>query len=364
MIVAIKQIAIVLCLCMLVFVSQNAHFGTVESLERDNDSLGVEFAFIAPTETDLSSTERSPVQSNTRTINKGNLAKTSGWEVIVLGIAQDAGYPQAGCKKACCERAWKDPSLRRFASSVAVVDHDSGQRWVLDCSPDFPDQLRLLDEIAPVDNGLGIDGIFLTHAHIGHYAGLIHLGREVMGAEEVPVYAMPRMQQFLEQNGPWEQLVKLKNISIKSITEEDPIQLNDRLQIQAIKVPHRDEYSETVGFIITGPEKKILYLPDIDKWSRWDRSVNKLVQQVDIAMLDGTFFANGEIPGRDMNQIPHPFVEESVAQFANLERKIRERIYFIHLNHTNPALNPASTQRQMLERSGLRTVTQGQRFRF
>lgn len=287
----------------------------------------------------------------------------SGCEVVVLGIAQDAGFPQAGCQKDCCKAAWKDPGLRRFSSCVAIVDHETGQRWMLDCTPDFREQLQLLDTLSPVESPGKINGIFLTHVHIGHYAGLIHLGREAMGADSVPVFAMPRMQAFLESNGPWDQMVKLKNISIQSLSEGKPVKLNDRISVTPIQVPHRDEYSETVGFVVTGPNQKLLYLPDIDKWSRWDQSIEDWVAKVDLSLLDGTFFANGEIAGRDMSQIPHPFVEESIRRFSSLERARREGIYFIHLNHTNPALGPQSRERDVLRKAGLSVVRQGQTFK-
>lgn len=286
-----------------------------------------------------------------------------GCEVIVLGLAQDAGFPQAGCKKDCCRAAWADPSLKRFASSLAVVDHESGQRWLLDCTPDFREQLRLLDEVAPIkSDGIGLSGIFLTHAHVGHYAGLIHLGREAIGADSIDVYAMPRMSKFLKSNGPWDQLVKLENISLQPLTENSELKLNERISITPIQVPHRDEYSETVGFVVSGPNRKLLYLPDIDKWSRWDQSINDWVERVDLSLLDGTFFANGEIAGRDMSQIPHPFVEESIQQFAEFPVEKRSGIRFIHLNHTNPAINPQSRQREMLRRAGMDVVEQGQVF--
>ena len=82
--------------------------------------------------------------------------------VVVLGIAQDAGYPQAACAKECCQAAWKNPELRRSATSIAIVDPDSGERWLIDCTPSFPTQLRLLDDIAVPAGNPGITGVFLT----------------------------------------------------------------------------------------------------------------------------------------------------------------------------------------------------------
>ncbi len=289
-------------------------------------------------------------------------------QLVVLGIAQDAGFPQAGCQKSCCEAAWNDPSKRRMVSCVAVVDSQTQRRYLFDCTPNFPDQLRLLDEIAPARieanspiTNIGLDGIFLTHAHIGHYTGLMHLGREAMGTSQVPVYGMPRMRQFLKTSGPWSQLVKLNNIELKPITAGTTIRL-DRISVTPFLVPHRDEYSETVGFRIDGPHRSALFLPDIDKWSKWDQSIEKMLADVDVAYLDGTFFENGEIPGRDMSLIPHPFVTESINRFSPLDETQRKKVRFIHLNHTNPALTPNSQSAAQVRRAGMKIAVEGESF--
>ena len=314
-------------------------------------------------------------------------------ELMVLGIAQDAGFPQAGCAKSCCQAAWTDKLLRRNVASIGLIDHETNQRWIFDCSPDFPDQLRMLDQRIRSDQasdrgnhkGVGshakdpktenaqaepnrppakkapnLDGIFLTHAHIGHYSGLIHLGREVMGAEKVPTYTMPRMAEFLKTNGPWSQLVKLENISIQPMAATTEIKLNDRISVIPFQVPHRDEFSETVGFKIIGPTKTVVFLPDIDKWSRWDHSIEKLITQSDVCYLDGTFFENGEIPGRDMALIPHPFVAESIKRFSPLDETERKKVRFIHFNHTNPVLQLKSTAARDIRRAGMSIAAQGE----
>lgn len=286
--------------------------------------------------------------------------------LLVLGTAQDGGYPQAGCAKACCKPVWDDAQQRRFVSCLAVVDPDSGERFLLDCTPDFRDQLRLLDQLAPqpgkttqqkVIRRQPIDGVLPTHAHVGHYAGLIHLGREVMGAEAVPVFAMPRMKYFLETNGPWSQLVELQQIDLRRIVAGEKFQLNARISATPFLVPHRDEFSETVGFQIDGPNRSALYLPDIDKWERWDVRIEDRLAAVDIAFLDGTFFNADELPGRDMQEIPHPFVQESVDRFAKLPDAERAKVHFIHLNHSNPLLRSA----EKLLGSGMNVARQGQK---
>ena len=303
------------------------------------------------------------IGTGTESPNANDSIDGKGVELIVLGVAQDAGFPQAACKKNCCEAAWKDKTLRRNAACLAIVDHDSGQRWIFECTPDFPDQLHMLDQFASPATDReqpGLDGIFLTHAHIGHYTGLIHLGREVIGANEVPVYAMPRMTMFLKNNGPWSQLVTLKNISLKPLEKNLAVQLNDRISVTPFQVPHRDEFSETVGFKIKGPTKTIVFLPDIDKWHKWDQRIEELILDCDVAWIDGTFFENGEIPGRDMSLIPHPFVTESVKRFASLEKEQRDKIRFIHFNHTNPVLQPESAAGKQIQRAGMHVAKEGE----
>ena len=278
---------------------------------------------------------------------------------IVLGTAQDGGFPQAGCKKDCCKKELDNMAERRDPASLGIIDPISGQRWFIECTPSFPSQARRLDAALPKLTGR-IDGILITHAHIGHYAGLIHLGREVMGAKGVPVHAMPRMEKFLRTQGPWSQLVALKNIALRPMRDGRGIALNERLRVTPFLVPHRDEFSETVGFRIEGPRQKILWLPDIDKWERWNTPLEKALAGVDIAYLDATFYADGELPGRDMSKIPHPFIVETMHRLKNQAATVRSKVRFIHLNHTNPAHDPHSAATQTIRAGGMRVAEQGE----
>ena len=277
--------------------------------------------------------------------------------IVVLGIAQDGGYPHAGCQKECCAPLFESRKTGAMVSCLAIVDPDTHQRWILDCTPNFPQQLALLDKLEPkVEGGPLVDGIFLTHAHIGHYSGLIHLGREVIGAKSVAVHVMPRMKEFLKSNGPWDQLVHLKNIALQDLQEDQVIKLNDRIELVAITVPHRDEYSETVGFRVTGPQRSILFIPDIDKWEKWDLPIEALVKKVERSYLDGTFFSGAELPNRSLAEIPHPLIQESIQKFIKMPEKMRQSIHFIHLNHTNPALRRGTTERRFIQRAGMRVA--------
>ncbi len=279
--------------------------------------------------------------------------------VVVLGIAQDGGYPQAGCRRDDCVERFDGRGDRVLVASLGIVDPASGQRWILDATPDFPQQLHRLERVAgaPRKGAPLLDGVLLTHAHIGHYLGLAHLGREVLGTRGVPVYAMPRMRTFLERNGPWSQLVSLNNIAIRPLEAGVPTALNERISVTPLVVPHRDEFSETVGFVVRGPSRAILWLPDIDKWEKWTTSIESVVEQVDVAYVDATFYSASELPGRDLSEIPHPTVEETMQRFA--PSTLRSRIRLVHLNQSNPLLRDATLRRALRDR-GFAVAVEGE----
>jgi len=282
--------------------------------------------------------------------------------LMVLGNAQDAGYPQIACEKDCCQRTYDNPSNKRLVSSIAVIDPISNESWLFDATPNFTAQTKLLSQELK-DNKQLPDGIFLTHGHIGHYTGLMFLGKEALNAKKMSVYAMPRMQQYLTQNGPWNQLVTLENIALKSLKKDSIIKLSERISVQPLEVPHRDEFTETVGFMIHNRKKKALFIPDIDKWYKWERNIVDYIKKVDVAFLDATFFKNGEID-RDMNEVPHPFVEESMKLFETLSAKDKGKIYFIHFNHTNPLLIDGSAAQEIVREKGFNIAEQEMKIAF
>ncbi len=279
--------------------------------------------------------------------------------LFVLGVGQDAGLPQTGCYQPHCMPGWLDPALRRDAVSLALVEPDTRKKYIFEATPDFPRQLYRLEVEAPSDQ-YDLEGIFLTHAHIGHYTGLMFLGKEAMGANQVPVYAMPRMAEFLKTNGPWSQLVDLGNIVLQPLVVDEPVGLG-RVQVSPFLVPHRDEYSETVGYFIEGPSKSALFVPDIDKWDKWQHQLQDIIQSVDYALIDATFFADGELPGRDMSKIPHPFVVESMQLLQSLDEQQRKKVWFIHMNHSNPLLDPGSDQSIEVRAKGFNVAVEGLR---
>jgi pyrroloquinoline quinone biosynthesis protein B len=286
----------------------------------------------------------------------GKERKTSQY-ITVLGIAQDGGYPQAGCLEEQCQRHWRGEEKKRQVVSLGLTDQASGQNWLFEASPDFTAQFQQLQQASGTND---LSGIFLTHAHMGHYAGLLQLGREAMGAKGMPVYVMPRMKEFLEKNAPWSQLVTLGNIKLILMEQNQPIDLTSNLRVTPLKVPHRDEFSETVGFRIETTEKSLLFIPDIDKWSLWEKDIRAEVARVDFALLDATFYQEGELPNRNMSEIPHPFVAETLALFAPLPAAEKRKIKFIHFNHTNPLILEGP-EREKVRSLGFEIATEGER---
>ncbi len=275
----------------------------------------------------------------------------SNYTLKILGVVQDGGMPHLGNNKTCCENIKKD----KYVTSLMLMNNENNESFLFDASPDINKQLNFMGDRIKKD----LKGIFLTHAHIGHYTGLMYFGREALNSKLVNVYAMPRMKKFLEENGPWSQLVSLQNISIIELSNESKISIDSNVIVQPVEVPHRAEFSETVGYKIYGPNKTALFIPDIDKWYLWEKSIIDEIKQVDYAIIDATFYDSKEVNYRDISEIPHPFVTESMDLFDSIDIIEKNKIYFIHLNHTNPLINKDSDQYKLVRSKGYNVAEEG-----
>jgi pyrroloquinoline quinone biosynthesis protein B len=280
--------------------------------------------------------------------------------ITILGTAQDGGFPHIGCQKKCCDDFYKGISPKQKVVSLGLIDRKAQQKFLFEATPDISTQLADLENNHLKTNTI-INGVFITHAHIGHYAGLLYFGKEALGKKDTRVYAMPKMKGFLENNGPWSQLVTDQNIVFSDLKKDTVIQLNHSLKVTPFLVPHRDEFSETVGYKIEGKNKSALFIPDINKWSLWEKNIVDEVKKVDYAFLDATFFKEGEI-NRPMSEVPHPFIVETVDLFKNESLTTKNKVIFIHFNHTNPALQTSSKERKELTLLGYKFATEGERF--
>ena len=278
--------------------------------------------------------------------------------IYILGNTQDAGLPHIGCQHPFCEDSF-NVYEEHYTTSIAVVNSDLKKYILFEATPDITFQLNNLKKNI-FDEFLLPESIYITHAHIGHYTGLMYFGREALGAKDLIVKVLPRMSNFLQNNGPWSQLVDINNIKIEELNFESSTYELKNISVTPVQVPHRDEYSETAGYIIKGKNKKALFIPDIDKWEKWDRDLSKLVKEFDFLLIDATFYDSKEI-NRDISEIPHPLVTETIGLLGGLDLKNRNKVYFIHMNHTNMMLDPDSKLSKLVISKGFNIARLGQK---
>jgi len=289
-----------------------------------------------------------------------------GPHVRVLGTMQDGGLPHPGCTCIRCELALRDPEAKRYVTSIALVVPGTREVFLFDATPDLGHQLVLLRDIHPAPVGRvdrsPVDGVFLTHAHIGHYLGLAYFGYEALSSSNVRVFSTPRMADFLRHNGPWSQLVDIDNILLEEIRPGDEIEIGPTVTVEAFSAPHRDEYADTLGYILRGPRRSLVYLPDTDSWAAWSTPVADFLTDIDVALIDGTFFSADELPGRSVESIGHPLITTTMDLLGEWIGQSETEVYFTHLNHSNAALDREGAARREIESRGFEVLDEGDRF--
>ncbi len=265
--------------------------------------------------------------------SQASMADLASVFATLLGVAQDAGVPQVACQ---CENCLTIRTNSGWPVCLAIVDNNAGKFWMIDATPRFPEQLNWLKRRYP---DYRFCGILLTHAHIGHYAGLMYLGREAMSAKALPVYASISMQAYLSNNGPWSALIELNNIELKTLRDNDQLIISKDIVITPVAVEHRSEFSNTYAMLLSGPQRSLFYCPDIDSWQRLNLS--EYLNANDYALLDATFFSDDELPGRNLREIPHPLVTQTL-EFI---RDQPFQTWLIHLNHSNPLWRPGKERK-------------------
>ncbi len=285
----------------------------------------------------------------------------------MLGTAQDAGVPQINCFSDNCTAVRSGRRAAPLVACVGLIDHAAGRRFLLDATPDIVAQVGALltptGEAPPGRSGTVplqelLHGIFLTHAHIGHYAGLVHLGKEGAAPRGLPVYGSRRMCAFLSANAPWDALVRGSFVDLRPLTAGQRVQVSPSLAITPFDVVHRAEYTDTLGYLVHGPGTTLMYVPDADVWDGWDTPFDKLLRASNVALIDGSFWSHDELGHRVQADIPHPPVSQTLERLRGL--KDLPEVRFIHLNHTNPLWDTESPLRRELP-PGFSVAETGQR---
>ncbi|CAM9296468.1 unnamed protein product, partial [Laminaria digitata] len=293
-------------------------------------------------------------------------------KVVLLGCAQDAGVPQVGCACQRCDSARSNPADKDcMVACLGIVDESEGKVFLVDATPDLGAQLWSIQHAEQKDidaQPLELGGILLTHAHTGHYTGLLQLGKEGADARNVPVFCTPKMGYFLRNNEPWAQLTERGNISIRELQTTDTssggagsgdglasVRLTPSVSFLPVLVPHRAEMSDTVAYVISiiggdAAAKKVMYCPHTDGWAGWTRSIRDWCKEVDVALLDATFYGRAELRDRDMSEVSHPLAQDTMKELAGCKAEV----VLVHLNHTNPLFVVDSPERTQAETAGFK----------
>ncbi len=286
--------------------------------------------------------------------------KVTYLKVIVLGTAQDGGVPQIACYCPTCNHARENPKAVRLKPSLGIFDPVDGAAYIVDASPDLPLQLDILhkETSAVRDKAkFPLDGIFLTHGHFGHIWGLGYLGKEACSPKGLPLYCTHDMAEYLRKNRPFADLVQRQNVIITELLPGAPVKLSSKVSVTPMGVTHRQDVADTMGFIISGEQNKLLYIPDMDDYT--DEIIEAICAS-DIAILDGCFYSTEELPNRNLKEIPHPFIPYSMEKLSHLVGKTQ--IYFTHFNHSNYLLRLGSKEKENLIANGFRMANDGDEF--
>jgi pyrroloquinoline quinone biosynthesis protein B len=277
--------------------------------------------------------------------------------LTIIGTAQDGGVPHPNCYCENCRDAMNNGN-RRFAASLAIILPNQKQWHLIDASPDLKEQMTSLQRAYELEGKL-MSSIFLTHAHMGHLPGLLFLGKEGMNTTRVPVYVGKKLKDMLETNAPWKLLKDHNNIALKQLTKDEAVMISDSINIIPFCVPHRNEFSETFGYWIHGPNKKVLYIPDIDRWEEWELDILKVSKLADICLLDGTFYSSKDLEHikRDLHEVPHPLITTTMDRLQTITSETK--IYFTHFNHSNPAISLTGEIRNEIEMRGFHLAEEG-----
>ena len=277
-------------------------------------------------------------------------------EVTVLGISQDGGHPQPGCLRSCCANITEP----HYPVSLGIRSSE-GTNLLIEATRHLGDQFTIWGQTK-------VDHLLLTHAHLGHVDGLGLFGREAIAARGIELHVSDDMYHLIDRTPQWNLMIQQGVFNLQTFTAGDVVFSQGELSIEAVRIPHRAELSDMHAFIIRGKSKSLLFLTDHDTWKETlavhnCSTIRELLGKlnVDIAFIDGTFWSEDELAGRNQETVPHPPVLQTLKMLGEKKQGDPE-IIFTHLNHTNPLYNRDSEQYAEVKRLGWSVAHQGQRF--
>jgi pyrroloquinoline quinone biosynthesis protein B len=301
--------------------------------------------------------------------------------IVVLGAAAGGGLPQWNCGCSICCTARNDrPELRSTQASIAISLDDT--HWFLiNASPDLRQQLTATPQLHPKDGRLRhspIAGVILTNSEVDAVAGLLSL-RE---GWPFTVYAHPRVLAILKSNSIFnvlnEKTVMRQPIAVDETFEPAlPDGTPSGIEVVPFTVPGKgawylegkqhpggeDTEGDTLGLRITD-KRTGKYFFFLAACARVTPELAARIANAPLVFFDGTVWRDDELivarlgnkTGQGMGHISMSGEDGAIAALADLH--IDKKV-FLHINNSNPALLPGSTERQTAEHAGWKIPADG-----
>nr|WP_218623929.1 MBL fold metallo-hydrolase [Granulicella sp. dw_53] len=278
----------------------------------------------------------------------------------MLGTAAGGGIPQWNCSCNLCDLCRKHPQIVQPRLQLQATVSTDGQKWsLLNASPDLRFQIEANPELQPSAvhgrRNTPIQSIVLTSADLDQVLGLLLL-REF---QPLTVYATALVRKTLEANSFFRMLHRVPNqlTWIEIAPEESfalgspeivctPIPLPGSLPFYARELDNGEEGQASLGLLLEADGVRVAYTPSVPEITDDLRS---LYASCNVILVDGTFWSDAELSrthsgtplARAIGHVPLSGDDGTIALLADLDfpRKV-----FVHMNNTNPVLDPRSRE--------------------
>ena len=284
----------------------------------------------------------------------------------LLGTAAGGGVPQWNCACTLCTLCRTEPErIHPRLQTQAAVSSD-GERWFLiNASPDLRLQIESTPELCPTprrgQRNTPIAGIVLTSADLDQVLGLLLL-REF---QPLTIYATSLVRRVLQANSFFSMLTRVPNqLTWVDVVPETPFSL-DRITCTPLplagSLPHyANDFSDqtpgeaSLGLIFDTPNTRIAYTPSVPEITP---QLLTVYETSDVIFVDGTFWTNAELTrthagtplARAIGHVPISGDDGTIALLSGITRP---RKYYIHINNTNPILDPQSLEAEFVRKNG------------
>lgn len=230
-------------------------------------------------------------------------------KVRILGSGTSTGVPEIGCT--CPECTSQDPRDNRLRCS-GLIEVD-GVRILMDCGPDFREQMIRLNDFKP------IDAVLISHEHYDHVGGLDDL-RPFCRFRDVPVYAEPYMAQRLRERIPYcftaHPYPGVPRITLEEITPGLPFTVRNTEGAEVKIVPIRVMHGKLpiLGYRIG----RMAWITDM---LTMPESEYEHLKGLDLLVINAL---------RSKPHMSHQSIDEALEQIQRIAPK---ESYFVHMSH-------------------------------